>query len=198
MAEFHNRYPSLVPTEFGISHWNHCSHFSTTRIETMNTSYADTTTFRSLQDPWFLHSPRLVSDDSAKRPQDEMITQDLDYLRIRTPPSPRDIVLNDHRPLVFRSPSKRSRPTNTPPPMLVPMQRPSKLQKEDKMLFVTNQELSAVRFPSLPDIVLAVGEPYSTSTSSTMTTSATRDLSQIPCPKNIRLMPRRKHSRRYG
>ncbi len=164
----------------------------------MNTSYATTTTCRSLQDPWFLHSPRLASDETAKRPQDEMIAQDFDYLRIRTPPSPRNILLNDHHSLVFRSPSKRSRPTRTPPPMFLPMQRPSKLQKEDKMLFGTNKGLSAVRFPSLPDIVLVVGAPYSSASSTRTTTSATKDLSQIPCPKNIRLMPRRKHSRRYG
>lgn len=150
----------------------------------MNASY-DTTC--NLQESIFLQSPRLVCNGNAKRSQDEMIEMDLDSLRIRTPPSPKEILRsskNDH-PFFF-SPSKRPRPTRPLPTMFVPLQRPSKLQKEDKMLFVPNKGLSAVRFPSLPDFV-----PAGTSTRST----GTRDLSQIPCPKNIRLMPRRQTHR---
>ena len=149
----------------------------------MNTGY-DTTC--NLQDPIFLQSPRLVCNDSAKRSQDEMIQHDLDSLRIRTQPSPKEILRSSKNdPPFFFSPSKRPRPTRPLPTMFVPLQRPSKLQKEDKMLFVPNKGLSAVRFPSLPDFVPGA------STRST----GTRDLSQIPCPKNIRLMPRRQTHR---
>lgn len=146
----------------------------------MNASYD--TTF-NLQDAIFFQSPPLVCNGSAKRSQEEMIQRDLDSLRIRTPPSPKEILVRSSKndPPFFFSPSKRPRSNRPLPTMFVPLQRPSKFQKEDKMLFVPNKGLSAVRFPSLPDVV-----PGASTRS-----NGTRDLSQIPCPTNIRLVPRR-------
>ena len=137
-----------------------------------------------------LHTPR----NNTSRSQDEMIPHELDcieHLRLHTPTRSASLS-KDYRLLPSSSSSsssprvtslscKRPRPSRDPQFKFQPMHRPSKIQKDDKMLFLSSKGLSAVQFPSLPDMVM-VG-------SSTRTSQ--RDLSQIPCPKNIRLTPRR-------